>query len=100
MIYIGIDPGAMGAACVLCDDDDIETLTFYDGVVCPPKLEDGLRHADLVVLEEVHSMPKQGVRSMFTFGRNVGFWEGVLHVLGARWETVRPQDWQKAVLDG
>lgn len=100
--FIGIDPGATGATCVLVEgeNEEPERVTFFDGVTCPPELQTEIKAAKLVILEEVHSMPKQGVRSMFTFGRNVGFWEGALHVLKARWETARPQDWQKAVLDG
>jgi hypothetical protein len=45
-------------------------------------------------LEEVHSMPGQGVASCFTFGSSFGF----LHCLGlgcGRFERVRPQIWQR-----
>ena len=35
----------------------------------------------LAVLENVHSMPKQGVSSSFCFGEGKGIWEGILAAL-------------------
>ena len=49
----------------------------------------------IVGLELVHSMPNQGVRSMFTFGENFGWIQGVLDTLGLKYELVRPQEWKK-----
>lgn len=46
-------------------------------------------------LEEVHSMPKQGVTSSFSFGMNFGQWQGLLSGYDMEWETVTPQVWKR-----
>lgn len=50
-----------------------------------------------VMLEQVNAMPKQGVTSMFTFGRGLGRIEGVIETLRLPYEFVRPQVWQAAL---
>ena len=52
---------------------------------------------DLVALEEVHSMPGQGVASMFTFGREVGWLQGVCDGMGIGVLPLRPQQWMRAL---
>ena len=47
------------------------------------------------VIEKVHSMPKQGVASSFTFGQNYGGLRMALAALKIRREHVTPQKWQK-----
>ena len=54
----------------------------------------------VVAIEKVHSMPRQGVASAFTFGKGYGIWLGVLGTLGIPYEEVTPQRWQGAMLDG
>lgn len=55
-------------------------------------------HDDAVAyIEKVHSMPKQGVASSFTFGRGFGVLIGALAALRIRYEFVTPQTWQKAM---
>lgn len=49
----------------------------------------------VVCLEHVHAMPKQGVSSMFSFGVNFGFIQGVLMAFGMPYELVTPQKWKK-----
>jgi len=44
-------------------------------------------------LEQVHSMPRDGVKSAFTFGKWCGYLEMVLIVYGIPFDTVRPQVW-------
>lgn len=46
-------------------------------------------------LEHVSAMPGQGTTSMFTFGQNFGFIQGVLTAYGIPFELVRPQKWKK-----
>jgi len=51
---------------------------------------------ELVVLEKVHSMPGQGVASMFSFGRNFGQIEGVIRTTGGTpIRYITPQSWKK-----
>jgi crossover junction endodeoxyribonuclease RuvC len=51
-----------------------------------------------VGLELVHAMPGQGVTSMFSMGRGVGIWEGILAGLRIPFDTVTPQAWKKLLL--
>jgi crossover junction endodeoxyribonuclease RuvC len=50
------------------------------------------------VLEAVHSMPKQGVASSFSFGRGLGIWEGILSALAVPYVKVAPQTWKKVMM--
>lgn len=53
-----------------------------------------------VGLENVHAMPKQGVTSMWSMGRGMGIWEGLLVGLGVSYEKITPQRWKKTLMDG
>lgn len=46
-------------------------------------------------LERVGPMPKQGVTSMFKFGENFGFIQGLLTGRRISYELVTPQKWKK-----
>ena len=51
---------------------------------------------DLVVIEKVHSMPGQGVASMFAFGQTFGRIEGVIRTTGGTpIRYITPQEWKK-----
>ena len=116
MIYIGIDPGLSGAVAVLWD-----SLSFPSGVGAvvndtPTAQVDGKNkylvpamalllssYKDkqdevLAVLENVHSMPKQGVASSFCFGEGKGMWEGILAAYNIPTEMVSPQRWKKEIM--
>ena len=60
---------------------------------------DDPRSIALACLEKVHSMPGQGVVSMFKFGTNFGWGQGVMDALSIPYELITPQRWMKAVLD-
>ena len=49
----------------------------------------------VVVVENVHSMPKQGVASSFKFGRSLGAIEGVIGALSYPHVKMTPQAWKK-----
>lgn len=51
--------------------------------------------AAVCVLEHVGAMPGQGTVSMFHFGENFGWIQGVLSALGIPFELVRPQRWKR-----
>jgi len=55
---------------------------------------------DIAVVERAAARPKQGVVSMFSFGKRYGILLGVLGALGVRTEIVRPQEWKRVVLAG
>lgn len=52
----------------------------------------------IAIIEEVHAMPKQGVSSMFTFGKGFGKLIGMFEAVGAKIQYVRPSTWKKKVL--
>lgn len=97
---IGVDPGCAGAlAFISADHRDISLFPFkglasqqiakiFLGVTLDPYA---------IFLEDVHSMPGQGVKSMFTFGINVGVLKGIMAMGSIPWEDVKPQQWQQAV---
>ena len=53
-----------------------------------------------VALEKVHSMPGQGVRSMFSMGEGYGIWKGLIAMTGWEMTLVTPQRWKKAMMEG
>lgn len=101
-VYLGIDPGKSGA-WVLSTDYGVECGLWSDADIdrlCE-KLEErrALEDPIYAALEKVHAMPRQGVCSMFTFGENFGWWQGVLRVLKIPHILVTPQRWMKEILD-
>lgn len=126
MKYIGIDPGLNGALAVIDEDViGIPGLGYMVGVFDTPTLQvesngkvrnkyNTAGMAELlsyiyecpsmseryvmVTLESVHSMPKQGVASSFTFGEGLGIWKGIIAARGFSLELPSPQRWKKAML--
>lgn len=94
-MYVGIDIGAKGCMAILDDDNNLTTQSFNKG---------GLEvYRDLlfniepkkILIERVHSLPHQGVKSMFSFGQRYGEVLGLLTALRLDFETLLPQQWQK-----
>lgn len=94
-MYAAIDPGSNGALVI-----ETSPLTFID---FKSQNLQGYIHAlksnkvDLCIVEKVHSMPKQGVSSTFSFGQRLGEIEGILQALEIPYIMVSPQVWQKAI---
>ena len=121
MIYIGIDPGLNGAVGVLKSHGstyvDPGSIQVFD---TPTMLVSGIKEKRvyntvamalllkpfvdqvcddvLCVLESVHSMPKQGVASSFSFGQGLGMWQGIIAAMGFPLEMPSPQRWKKEML--
>ena len=98
MIYIGIDPGKNGGiAKINTDTGFVKTVAFSEESLIS-ELE-GYFMFDKsplrCVLEKVNAMPGQGVVSMFNFGQNYGFIQGVLKAYAIPYELVTPQKWKK-----
>ena len=96
MIYIGIDPGKSGAFAVL-DENGAHVFPwgsegFKRVLLVAESKADG---QVMACVEKVGAMPGQGVTSMFNFGKNVGYIEGVLETLGIPYQLVPPQKWKK-----
>lgn len=106
MIVAGIDPGKTGAMAIVHADG---TVQFFD--VPRIKLRGKDRPAwgewsrlwtaaldfagvDMVVIEDVSARPGQGVTSMFTFGRSLGFAHSIAVASGAAVQFVPPHVWK------
>lgn len=50
-----------------------------------------------IMLEEVASRPKQGVRSVFKFGHSAGFLKACVIATSIPFQMVRPVDWQRGI---
>lgn len=96
MITIGIDVGAKGALCLIKNDKVEYLIPFKTIKSYIPLLIRIKNHKALsIYVEEVHSMPKQGVKSMFSFGQRLGEIIGCLEALELDYKLVLPQQWQK-----
>jgi len=93
MLYVGIDPGSNGSLVILGREllwyKTEEPLELVDTVL--PIIRDSHSYC---LIENVHSMPGQGVTSMFSFGRNFGKLEMFLQATGSAWDCVQPAIWQ------
>lgn len=95
MLYLGVDPGESGAWAVIDENCKLINAALYKE---DRQLELTPPYA-LAAIEKVHSMPRQGVVSTFTFAENYGRWQGYLAGLGVPYHLVTPQRWQKEILD-
>lgn len=93
MTYIGCDPGKKGSLAVL--KDGVVSVYPFDENAYIAVLGAVDPHGAVCCLEHVGAMPGQGVTSMFHFGENFGFIQGVLRAYKIPFELVRPQKWKK-----
>lgn len=115
MNIIGIDPGLSGALAVI---DSSGKILHYRRMPVRRVIEDSGKEKRLIdiaqiaaviarfepehaFIEKVHSMPKQGVASTFTFGMGYGMLLGLCFALEGVIATtlVPPQRWQKLLYD-
>lgn len=94
MNYYGVDPGKHGAMSVIYEDGTIRSIPFDRDAFVAEFAEASL-HDSFCVLERVNAMPGQGVVSMFSFGENYGWIQGVLEANGIPYQLITPQRWKK-----
>jgi len=97
MDVIGIDPGQKGSTCYLPERGDIE---FRDHAKSSP--EELLKfmvesNADLIIIEDVHSLYGMSAKSNFSFGYNLGVITTIAELSGIPIEAVQPKQWQKSI---
>jgi hypothetical protein len=103
---LGIDPGLSGGLAVIGPDGLwLEPMPrTVDGDLDLDELRrligDWYGEISNAFVEKVHAMPKQGVSSMFTFGRSYGAILGMLAAFDIHVVHVRPQEWQKEMHEG
>lgn len=109
MIFVGIDPGISGGIAAIDSEGAIVLLTRMPTMpsniakrkmVDPAAMSNMMRtivHCGVrphVALEQVGSMPRQGVVGTFSFGQAYGTVIGVLGALGMPFQFVTPQKWK------
>lgn len=100
-LIMGIDPGQSGGLAVLdltTGGEEPYVLPFNKetpadivNILMSINEKKGLK----CYIENVHSMPKQGVASSFKFGKNFGLLIGALYASKIPFEFVAPQVWQR-----
>ena len=99
MIFAAIDPGSVNAAIAVFHDD---VPVFVDNIRTVNGMLDATAFAHAIqdmkvercVVEDVHSMPKQGVSSTFKFGMGCGIIHGVAGALRLPLTLVTPNKWK------
>lgn len=94
MIYIGIDPGKTGSLAYIMESGAVNVLPFNEELYLYT-IKNLSKSSCVCALEHVNAMPGQGVTSMFNFGQNFGWIQGVLQAYGIPYELIRPQKWKK-----
>jgi crossover junction endodeoxyribonuclease RuvC len=109
MRIAAIDPGLSGAACVL---EQINGAVMLISVIDLPVIGEGakrrldamsfagwLKHyaPTRAVIENARAMPKQGVSSMFRYGRLTGAVEGVVAAQGIPMTLAEATTWKRAM---
>ena len=92
--YIGIDPGKSGALALLTEDGQCTVVPFHESAYTAI-LKAASGPSSVCCLEKVGAMPGQGVVSMFNFGHNLGYIEGLLQAFDIPYQLVPPQTWKK-----
>jgi len=101
MIYIGIDVGKSGGIAMIVGDSvgavkmpDTER-DIYEKILDATLYKD--YKSIFCYIEKVHSMPKQGVKSVWTFAENYGNLRMALIAAKIPFEAITPQTWQKGL---
>lgn len=95
MNYLGIDPGVNGGIAIL-QDQDVIYLSLTDKTYLD--MFNWLKQSSTrgnCLIEKVHAMPKQGVKSMFTFGQIYGAMQMLVVSQKISYQLVTPREWQK-----
>ena len=107
-VFIGIDPGKSGGFGVICIEDGIESFyahKFPKDIKDLPSMILSHIPSNLsffnvhVNIEHVHAFPNQGSVSTFSFGQNLGQWEGVLASLELEAKYTGPRKWMSKFIE-
>jgi len=115
VIYLGIDPGKQGAACLITRTGelvcarklphvgkDLDLVQLSDWLEDMARAEGCSPDAVTAAIEALGSRPspKMGASSAITMGKNWGRLAGWLSGLGCRHDIVQPKRWQSEVCPG
>jgi len=99
-MIMGIDPGKSGAMALLSldkKDTFIYPFSKHTTFDLAEVFKDWAPEVTMCYIEKVHSMPKQGVVSSFSFGKNFGWYLGVLDAHQIPYDFISPMKWQNAL---
>ena len=96
MIFVGVDPGQKGGYAYIVDgvakafpwDDTF----FAQDMNC---IKNYRTDWIIAAVEKVGAVHGNGIVSMFNFGKNAGYIEGVLSALGIPYQLVPPNVWKR-----
>lgn len=98
MKYIGIDPGKSGAIAVICEDGSIDTAVFDETAYVD--ILGKYAKDSFAVIEQVCGFSPPGARigatSLFNFGANYGWIQGLLAAFRIPYQRVVPARWKKS----
>jgi hypothetical protein len=101
MRVLGVDPGLHGALAILDGRDIVQfcAMPLREGKIDAQALHSivGQEELDLIVLEDAHSRPGEGVKSTFTSGLGYGRVMTILELMGVPMERPTPQKWQSTI---
>ena len=100
MIWIGIDPGAKGGYAQIrkYGNGQIDAMVFP---WANDEFTDFIRDVPLdmedvrCAVEKVGAVHGNGIVSMFNFGKNAGFIEGVLEAFNLPYQLIPPATWKR-----
>ena len=102
-MILGIDPGSHGALSYVSLDGNARSVWGFSKYT-EHDIKDVIQtqrtlfgYELTAYIEEVHSMPKDGKVQAFSFGKNYGFWIGLLTGLDIPYHTVIPLKWQSTL---
>lgn len=113
MIIAGVDPGFSGAIAIISNKGNIPIAFNVPLIKGVKGKKDEINEVELrkilsstydgesinhVFIESVHSMPKQGVSSMFRFGMSWGLVRGICGGLQIPYTLIPSQVWKKAIM--
>ena len=95
--YVGIDPGATGAMCLLDATGSlvVEDWAGTSAAYARLRMWDEVYNIRLVVFEKQEVKTMHGKRSATTYQQHAGRWKAILELLEVNWIEVRPQEWMK-----
>lgn len=108
-IFVGIDPGKRGALVAVGSGAVVHQARMPwlggAGIDAPGLVAEllevrALGRVRVCAVERAQAMPKQGVSSMFRYGRDYGVVLGVLAALQVPHVTVSPRRWQGSICGG
>jgi len=113
-VYVGIDPGIDGAVACIDTEHGCQTINRIPALVVGPGSRRGIDLEGLaqlfghvkslapkvIVIEDVHAMPKQGVSSTFSFGVTYGALQAMIAVYRMPMVKVKPAAWKKIIMRG